>query len=47
MVRDILGLPQGSDRTLQVPGVPQDDCGDEQVEAGRPVLLVFIGAVTD
>ena len=47
VVRDILGLPQGSDRTLQVAGVPQDDRGDEQVEAGRPMLLVLIGAVTD
>ena len=47
VVRDIFGVPQGSDRTFQVPCVPQDDRGDEQVEAGRPMLLVLISAVTD
>ena len=40
-------LIRRSDRALQVPGVPQDNRGDEQVEAGRPVLLVLIGAVAD
>ena len=30
---------------LQVDGVPQDDGGDQQIEAARPIALVFVGAV--
>jgi len=29
------------------PLVPQDDCGDEEVQAGSAVLLVLIGTVAD
>jgi hypothetical protein len=32
---------------LEVPRVPQDDCGDEEVQARSAVLLVLIGAVAD
>jgi len=32
---------------LKVAGVPQDDGGNHQIQPGRPVLLVFVGAVAD
>jgi hypothetical protein len=32
---------------LEIARVPQDDGGDDQVEAGRAVLLVLVGAVAD
>lgn len=41
MVGHILGLAEGCDGALQVSRVPQDDGGDEQVEAGGTVLLVL------
>ena len=47
MVWDILCSAEGGDGAFQIPRIPQDDCGDEQVEAGGAVLLVFVGAVTD
>src|SRR5580658_8144095 len=47
MVGHILGLAEGCDSALQVSRVPQNDCCDEQVEAGSAVLLVFVGAVAD
>ena len=31
----------------EVARVPQDDCGDEEVQAGSAVLLVLVGAVAD
>ena len=46
-VGDIFGLAEGGNGALQVSGVPQDDCGDDEVEAGRSVLLVLVGAVAD
>ena len=47
MVGDVFGLAQGGDGALEVSGVPEDDRGDEEVEAGGAVLLVLIGAVAD
>ena len=47
MVGDILDLAQGGDGALEISRVPQDDGGDEQVEAGGAVLLVLVGAVAD
>ena len=41
MIGHFLGLSQDGDRALQVPRVPQDDGGDQQVEAGEAMLLVF------
>jgi hypothetical protein len=38
---------QIGDGARQIPRIPQDDCGNEQVEAGSKVLLVLIGAVAD
>ena len=38
---------QGGNRTVQIAGVPQDDGRDEEVEAGRAMLLVFEGPVAD
>jgi hypothetical protein len=32
---------------LEISRVPQDDCGDEQVEAGGAMLLVLLGPVSD
>src|SRR5437762_9363495 len=32
---------------IEVPRVPQDDCGDEEVQARSAVLLVLVGAVAD
>jgi len=47
VVGHILGLAQHGGGTLQVSRVPQDDGGHDQVKAGCPVLLVFVGAVAD
>jgi hypothetical protein len=47
VIWDILDLAQGGHSALKIPSVPQDDRGDEQVEAGGPVLLVFIGPIAD
>ena len=47
MIGDILGLAQGGDGALEIPRVPQDDRGDEQIEAGGAVLLVLVGAIAD
>ena len=43
LIWDILDLAQGCDGALEISRVPQDDCGDEQVEAGGAVLLVLVG----
>jgi len=47
LVRNILGLAQSGNGALEVPRVPQDDCGDEEVQARSAVLLVLVGAVAD
>jgi hypothetical protein len=47
MIGHVLDLLQGADRVLQITGVPQDDRGDEQVEARAAMLLVFVGAISD
>ncbi len=47
VIGHLLDLAQGGDGAFEVAGVPQDDRGDEQVEAGGAVLLVLVGAVTD
>ena len=38
---------QGGNGTLKVAGVPQDDGGNHQIQPGRAVLLVLVGAVAD
>ena len=47
IIGDVLHLAQSGDHTVQIAGVPQDDGGDEEVEAGSAVLLVFVGAVAN
>jgi hypothetical protein len=47
MFGDIFRLTQGRDRSFEVSGVPQDDRGDDEVQARSAVLLVLVGAVTD
>ena len=32
---------------VQITGTPQDDRGDEEVQAGRAMLLIFVGAVAN
>ena len=39
------GLTEGRDGVLQVTRVPQDDGGDEQVEAGTAMLLVLVCSI--
>jgi len=46
-IGNVVGLAQGSDRAVQIAGVPQSDGRDEEVEAGRAVLLVLVSAVAD
>ena len=46
-IRNILDLAKGDHGALEVSGVPKDDRGDEQVEAGCAMLLVLVGAVAD
>jgi hypothetical protein len=45
--RTVSLFAQVVDRALQVNGVPQNDCGDEQVQAAGAMALVFIGPVAD
>ena len=47
IVRDVLSLTHGGNGLLQISRVPEDDRGDEEVEARDPMLLDFIGAVTN
>ena len=47
MIWYVLGLAQRGDGAFEIACVPQDNGGDDQVEAGRAVLLVLIGAVAD
>ena len=42
LVRDILGLAESGNGALKVARIPQDDCGDEEVQARSAVLLVFV-----
>jgi hypothetical protein len=41
-VGNIFDLAQGGDRAVQIAGIPQDDRGDEEVQAGGAMLLVFV-----
>jgi hypothetical protein len=41
MLGDIFRLPQGCDRSFEVSGVPQDDRGDDEIQARSSVLLVL------
>lgn len=43
----VFGLAQGGDGALEISGVPQDDCGDDQIEARGAMLLVLVGPITD
>ena len=43
VVGNFFGLAQGGDGALQITGIPQDDRGDEEVQAGRAMLLIFVG----
>ena len=47
VVGNLLDLAQGGNGALEISRVPQDDGGDEEVEAGSAVLLVLVGAVAD
>ena len=47
VVRHTLCFAQGGHGPFEVAGVPKDDGRDQEVEAGRAVLLVLVGAVAD
>ena len=47
LVGNLLGLAQGGNGAVEIAGVPQDDRGDEEVQAGSAMLLVLVGAVAD
>jgi hypothetical protein len=47
VIGNLFSRAQGSNRTVQIAGVPQDDGRDEEVEVGRAMLLVFVGAIAD
>src|SRR6516162_6682783 len=47
VVGNFFGHAQGGDGAVQITGVPQDDRGDEEVQAGGAMLLIFVGAVAD
>jgi hypothetical protein len=47
VVGNFFGLAQGGDGAVQITGIPQDDRGDEEVQAGRAMLLIFVGAVAN
>jgi hypothetical protein len=41
VVGNVFGLAQGGDGAVQITGIPQDDRGDEEVQAGRAMLLIL------
>ena len=41
VVGNFFDLPQGGNRAVQISGVPQDDRGDEEVQAGGAMLLIL------
>ena len=47
LVGNRLDGAQRSDGAVEVAGIPQNDCGDEEVQAGGSVLLILVGAVAD
>src|SRR3954447_8000619 len=47
LIRDVLSLAQGGDGASEIPRIPEDNRGDQQVEAGGAMLLVLVGAVAD
>src|SRR3954453_5906494 len=47
LIRDVLSLAQGGDGAFEIPRIPEDNRGDQQVEAGGAMLLVLVGAVAD
>src|SRR5262245_46447524 len=47
VIGDILDLAQGGDGALEIPRVPEDDRGNEEVQARSAMLLVLIGAIAD
>jgi hypothetical protein len=47
VVGNFFGLAQGGDGAVQITGIPQDDRGDEEVQAGGAMLLIFVGAVAN
>ena len=46
-VRNLLDLPQCGHGAIEIARVPQDDRGDQEVQARSSVLLVLVGAVAD
>lgn len=47
IVGDVFSLTHGGNGLLQISRVPEDDRGDEEIEARDVVQLVFVGAVTN
>ena len=47
LIGNLLDFTEGGDSTFKIAGVPQDDRGDEEVQTGRPMLLVLVCAVPD
>ena len=47
VVEDVFDRAQGGDGAVQITGIPQDDRGDEEVQAGGAMLLIFVGAVAN
>jgi hypothetical protein len=47
VVGNIFDLAQGGDGAVQITGIPQDDRGDDEVQAGGAMLLVFVGTVAN
>jgi hypothetical protein len=44
VVGDIFGLTRDGNGAFQIPGVPENDRGDEEVQTGGAILLVPTGA---
>ena len=47
MIGNVLRLTEGGDCAPGASRVSEDDGGDEDVEAGRPVQMVLVSAVAD
>ena len=47
LIRNLLDLAQGGNGAFKVAGIPEDNRGDEEVQAGGAMLLIFVGAVAN
>ena len=43
----VFDLAQGGDGALEIPGVPENDRGDDEVQSGGAMPLILVSSVAD